>query len=432
MRDKECSGSRIEELDMIKTVYPGAKYGTVTAPSSKSIAHRALICAALADRPSTIYCNGISNDIKATVSCLEGLGAGICIDGEAITVEPVRRTGNAGCEAVLKCGESGSTLRFLLPVAGALGKAAVFIMEGRLPERPMAEYEAVLSAHGMNITRNENMLYCSGKLDPGAYSLPGNISSQYFSGLLFALPLTGGESTILIEGNPESADYLALTEDAIGKAGISFGKTDSGYIIPGRQTYGSVGEYTVEGDYSGAAFYLCAGALSEKGITVKGLDKDSLQGDRRILDVLRRFGAYVEETDAGILVKKDAMKGISVDASVIPDLIPVLSITACAAEGSTVIYNGHRLRMKESDRIAGTVKLIRDLGGEAEELPDGMIIKGTGKLKGGKADPCKDHRIAMAGAVAAFISEGSVIVSDAECVDKSYAAFWEDLSSLSV
>ena len=415
---------------MIKIIEPGARNGQVTAPSSKSIAHRALICAALAKEPSVIHVNGISKDIEATALCLKGLGADITMTGNRITVIPLCRETVSEHITELRCGESGSTLRFLLPVAGVLGADASFIMEGRLPERPMAEYEALLTVHGMDISREGNILKCSGKLTKGTYILPGNISSQYFSGLLFALPLAEGLSSIMIEGKLESADYLKMTETAILNAGIRFEKTDRGYEIPGCQSYTALNEYTVEGDYSGAAFFLCMGALSEQGVTVKGLNKSSLQGDRRILDVLKQFGAAVEDTEDGITVRKGPMKGISIDASMIPDLIPVLCITACAAEGETMIYNGHRLRMKESDRIASTVKMLTDLGADVSERADGMVIKGCGKLKGGNVDPMRDHRIAMSGAVAACISDYPVTIKDAECVEKSYTAFWEDLSSL--
>ena len=439
---------------MMERIDPGARYGTVSIPASKSVAHRALICAALADRRSVISLNGISRDIEATMECLREFGAVFEVREDLIRVTPVPEAGRTAatvpeagrtaetvseCDArketrMLPCRESGSTLRFLLPLAGALGREAIFQMEGRLPERPMDRYEQVLQDHGMTIVRKGNTLSCSGLLKPGEYVLPGNVSSQYVTGLLFALPLLDGDSRIRIQGELESADYIRLTEAALADAGITCIRKEDGWLIPGGQCYKApAGEKPViiEGDYSGAAFFLCAGAFSEQGIRCENLSAGSMQGDKRIIDILRQFGAETQVGDNSVTVKKGTLKGTLIDGSMIPDILPVLSIVAAAAEGTTRIFHAERLRLKESDRITSTVSLLKALGADAEETADGMLIHGKGWLQGGaEADPFGDHRIAMSAAVAACICREPVAVKDAECVEKSYPDFWKDFHSL--
>ena len=421
----------------IMTVSPGTRTGRVGIPSSKSLAHRALICRALADRPSRIELDGFSADIQATMECLKGLGAAFSFSEGVLKITPIKKIPEekkSPQKAHLPCSESGSTLRFLLPVAGALGQEAVFSMEGRLSERPMERFEQVLKDHGMKIRRNGRELYCSGQLESGEYVLPGNISSQYITGLLFALPMLEGSSRIRIETKLESADYVRLTEDALCEAGIVWETTQAGYRIPGRQRY-HIGEgnetVRIEGDYSSAAFFLCAGAFSQQGITVHDLSPDSRQGDKRILQELERFGALVEVHGREITVRKGQLRGTTIDGSMIPDLIPVLSIVAAGTRGVTRIRNAARLRMKESDRIMSTCRMLQSLGADVRELPDGLVIYGNGGLKGGAlVDPFRDHRIAMSAAIAACICSEPVMIKDADCVGKSYPDFWEDLKSL--
>ena len=440
---------------MLVRLEPGTRYGTVKIPSSKSLAHRALICAALADRDSVISCSGISRDIEATMECLKEFGAAFEVREDLIRVTPVwgdcsgyrsvqtdrtdRMKGTALQDSnavILPCRESGSTLRFLLPLAGALGRGAVFQMEGRLPLRPMQEYEKVLEEHDMKIRREGDRLCCEGQLTPGEYLLPGNISSQYFTGLLFALPLLDGESRIRILGKAESADYIRLTESALSDAGITVEKLEDGWLVPGGQHYRTTegnDPAVIEGDYSGGAFFLCAGAFSGQGIRCDNLSSASMQGDRRILDILQQFGAQVEVRDKSISVRKGTLHGIDIDGSMIPDILPVLSVVAAAAEGTTRIYHAERLRMKESDRILSTLTMLKALGAEAEETEDGMRIQGTGSLKGGaEVDPFGDHRIAMSAAVAACICREPVSIRDSECVEKSYPDFWKDYHSLQI
>lgn len=415
---------------MNTTVRCGARTGRVHIPASKSQAHRLLICAALGESECTLRCEGASNDITATVRCLNALGADIRIEGEEITVRPIERAKEGTC--VLPCGESGSTLRFLLPLVGALGADAVFEMEGRLPQRPLAPLDAVLEEHGMRLERDGARLVCSGKLNSGTYSVSGGVSSQYISGLLMALPRLDGVSRLEVTGQLESAPYVAMTEAVLKLAKLIFEKNDNVYTIPGTQRAAMPRHCAVEGDWSNAAFFLCMGAFSPQGVTVDGLNLRSPQGDRAVLDILRRLGADVREHGSSVTVRRAALTGCTVDAREIPDLIPVLSVTAATAQGETRIVNAARLRLKESDRLASTARLISTLGGDITELEDGLIIRGVPALAGGTADACRDHRIAMSAAVAASVSRGDVTILGSDCAAKSYPGFWDDFDSLEV
>ena len=393
------------------TLLPGMRSGAVRAPSSKSQAHRLLICAALGNKKVSVDCGEISKDISATAKCLDSL----CAETDG--------------SAVLYCGESGSTLRFLIPVCGALGKDAVFKMEGRLPERPLAPFDALLCEHGMSIEKKGSELFVSGKLQSGEFEIAGDVSSQFISGLLFALPLLDGDSEIRITGKTESKAYITMTENAVKAAGIRFEKRENGYTVFGNQQYNLPEGTAAEGDYSNGAFFLCMGALSDRGISVSNLPQTSAQGDMEIINILRRFGADINTVGDLITVRKGTLRGIGIDASGIPDLVPVLSVLACAADGETRIINAARLRIKESDRLKATAELITNLGGDVTELPDGLIIRG-GSLRGGRVDSYNDHRIAMSAAVAACMCLDPVTVSDSECTQKSFPLFWEYFEGL--
>ncbi len=415
---------------MNKSCAPGPRTGEIRIPASKSQAHRLLICAALGKEKVGISCDGISRDIAATEACLNALGAEIREEGKLLAVRPVERI-SSGLSRLL-CGESGSTLRFLLPLVGALGGEAVFLRQGRLPKRPLAPLDGQLRQHGMTLWEQGDELFCSGKLRAGDYCLPGNVSSQYISGLLMALPLLDGDSTVTVTGVVESAPYIAMTEQVLRLASISFEKQGNTYWIPGRQRCALPASVAVEGDWSNAAFFLCMGAFSPEGIGVHGLSADSPQGDREVLHLLRRFGAQVSVKGSGVYVRQGRLRGQTVDAAAIPDLVPILSVLAAAAEGETLIRNAERLRLKESDRIASTVQLLRDLGGEVEELPDGMRIIGHGYLRGGMVQSANDHRIAMAAAAASCLCREMVTVQGSMCVEKSYPRFWQDFEGLEV
>ena len=331
---------------------------------------------------------------------------------------------------MLACGESGSTLRFLIPVAGALGVSCAFVREGRLPERPLEPLLGQLVARGMRFREEGALLFCEGRLTPGDFTLPGDVSSQYVSGLLLALPLLEGDSTLTITGALQSAAYVRMTEQALSESGVRLEKAGDTYHVPGSQRFCLPERTRVEGDCSNAAFFLCMGALSEAGVTVSGLNPDSAQGDRAILDVLRAFGAEVTVEGGRATVRKNRLVGCEIDAAPIPDLIPTLCALASVAEGETRVVNAARLRIKESDRLSSTAQLLRGLGGQVEELPDGLVIQGVKALSGGAVDSQNDHRIAMSAAVCACASAGPVEVLGAQCVEKSYPRFWDDLSRL--
>lgn len=407
---------------------------TCTSPSgkadvipSKSVAHRLLICAALSDNPTEIICPAESLDIAATARCLASLGAEITLHDGVYSVFPIKEKK----EAVLSCGESGSTLRFLIPVAAALGRDVTFTGEGRLPERPVSPLADCLASRGAAVDYDGTLpLTTHGGLCGGRFTLPGNVSSQFISGLIFALPLLAEDSEIDITGKIESLPYIKMTLDAVSSFGIKAKMQGNKIIIPGKQTYRSPGKLTVEGDWSNAAFWLCLGALSENGITVHGLKSDSIQGDRAVLDILSRFGAEITRGDTGITVRKKTLSAVRIDASGIPDLVPVLSVVAAVANGETRITGAGRLRIKESDRIESTVNMLRSLGADAEPLSDGIRIFGKKRLSGGRVDSANDHRIAMSAAIAAAVSDGAVSIYGAEAVRKSYGDFYEKYAAL--
>ena len=399
-----------------RVILPGVRSGTVTVPPSKSEAHRLLIAALLSGRPLPEIEDGLSEDIQATAECLRALRS------EKETAD-------------LFCRESGSTLRFLLPVAGALRKTAVFHREGRLPERPLEPLLSELKAHGMTFEENGALLFVSGRLSGGRFTLPGDVSSQFVSGLLFALPILPESSELLVTGRIESEAYIEMTLETIRKAGVSVRVTETPegrrYEVPGRQNYRLPETLAPGGDWSGASFFFAMGALSETGVTVEGLSADSPQGDKAMLSVLERFGAEVKIRDGRVTVSKGRLKGCSVDAAMIPDLVPPIAVVAALSEGETVIGNAGRLRIKESDRLKTTASLINALGGKAEEMEDGLRIYGVGKLKGGRVTSASDHRIAMSAAAAAAGSEQEIIIEDPDVVRKSFPGFYEELEKLS-
>ena len=405
------------------TLLSGPRHGCVAAPASKSHAHRLLICGGLGKTAVTIDCADVSKDIAATAACLHALCADVTTEDGKLHIEPAAKTGTKD----LFCGESGSTLRFLLPVCGAWGEAVVFHREGRLPERPLAPLDGVLRAHGMTIEEQGSDLYVRGRLQSGLYEIPGNVSSQYISGLLFALPLLDGDSTIRITDKIESAAYIAMTEQALRQAGIRFIKNGSEYTVFGSQQYALPAETAVEGDYSNGAFFLCMGALSDRGIRVTNLPARTEQGDRAVVDILRQFGADITATGDEIFARRGTLRGTTIDAAPIPDLIPVLSVVAAAAGGETRIVGAGRLRLKESDRLATTAEMLTSLGGTVTELDDGLVIQG-GTLRGGTVDSHNDHRIAMSAAVAASMCP--VTVLGPACTDKSYPRFWDIFARL--
>lgn len=384
-------------MDIIIT--PTRLSGKVQAIPSKSQAHRLLICAALAEHETVLRCPDTNRDIEATADCLRALGAEITRDGTGYTVFPIQAIPRS---AVLPCRDSGSTLRFLLPVAGALGVDAIFQMEGRLPQRPLSPLWEEMERMGCTLTRpTADTVRCRGRLKAGSYAMDGGVSSQFITGLLLAFPLLNGSSSLKITGKLESAPYVTMTQRVMEQFGVRM----RDFAMAGDCGFTSPGTVTVEGDWSNAAFFLAAGALGNS-VKVTGLCPDSPQGDRAAAELL----PALDEKQ-------------TVDASDIPDLVPILAVTAACRRGA-VFTNIARLRLKESDRVESVKEMILALGGAAEADENTLTVLGTG-LRGGTVDAKNDHRIAMSAAIAATVCSGKVTILGAQCVEKSYPQFWE-------
>ena len=406
---------------------PARLTGRVNAIPSKSAAHRLLICAALADRPTRLLMGERSKDIDATIRCLTALGAQVRMMPNGLEVLPPE---GLSAMPLLDCGESGSTLRFLLPLAGALGCGGCFTGGGRLPERPLSPLREELERHGCTLSPAGSWpLELTGQLTAGSYQLPGNISSQYFTGLLLALPLLPGDSEIIITSPLESQGYIQMTLDAMATFGVHARREDDRYLIPGNQRYHSPGTVAVEGDWSNAAFWLTAGILTGP-VEVTDLLPQSGQGDRAILSLLRQWGGSLSAGDGKISAARGELLPQQVDASAIPDLVPILAVLAAVTPGTTRITGAARLRLKESDRLAVMASCLNTLGGQVEELPDGLVITGVPRLRGGRVHSANDHRVVMAIAVAATVSENPVTVAEGEAVEKSYPGFVRDYIQL--
>lgn len=402
-------------MDILIT--PSPISGSIEGIASKSFAHRALICACLAEDKSEIRINTSSADIEATVSCLRLLGAGIDINGSVYTVTPFDFSRK---KAEINCNESGSTLRFLLPVICALGVNTKINAGGRLPERPLSPLKEELIRMGAEIS-DSLPLEVSGKINAGEFTLKGDVSSQFVTGLLMALSHLGGGKINLLPP-VQSRPYIDITLEVLRTFGADIKEENNTFYINKAPLTGC--DFTVEADWSNAAFPLCMGA------EVTGLNPDSVQGDKAILDVLRNMGAVISENGGSFKADVSSLCGCRIDASDIPDAVPVIAAIASTAEGETVIYNGERLRIKESDRIQTTCEMLRSLGADITETADGMIIKGKEILSGGETDSFNDHRIAMAASVAACRCKNPVIIRNAEAVNKSYPEFFNDYNKL--
>ena len=384
-------------------IFPGKLQGNIAAIPSKSQAHRLLICAAFADKETTLICPDTNRDIEATAACLRALGAEILRTDRGYLVRPAVNIPNT---ATLNCEESGSTLRFLLPVAGALGVDATFLLSGRLPSRPLSPLWEEMERMGCRLSRpTETTIRCCGKLQSGEYRIDGGVSSQFITGLLFACGLMDGESSISITSSLESRPYVDMTLDAMKL----FGRNITDFAITGGR-YISPGEVAVEGDWSNAAFFLAANSLGSD-VLVENLNFESSQGDMACHKLL----AELE-------------KATTVACGDIPDLVPILSIVAAAKSGAT-FKNIRRLRLKESDRVASVIAMLSALGCQASATKDTLTVL-SGQFQGGTVDACGDHRIAMAAAIAATAASSPVTILGAECVNKSYPSFWDEYKRL--
>lgn len=414
------------------SLLPSNLDGAVEAPPSKSCMHRALICAAAADAPTKILCNSFSKDIEATLSCLSALGAKFEYGEGAVTVYPIDKAENNETECVLDCGESGSTLRFMLPFAASLGKRCTFIGAPRLGERPLAPLCEALNKHNVEtIYGKDSFLPCKirGKLSGGVFEIPGDISSQFITGLLLALGNTNG-GEIKTTTPLQSAPYIDITTDIQKKFGITVEKTPCGYTVEAGQKYSSPKETPIEGDYSNGAFWLAAGAIgSTNGICCTNLYEKTFQGDGKIVEILRDMGADIRRSGNSVTVYKSVLNAVEIDASDIPDIVPILCVAASCAQGKTVFYNIERLRAKESDRVETTVNMLRALGCTITADEHTITVEKS-RLHGGSVTSANDHRIAMSAAIASLVCDGGVTIDKAEAVAKSYPDFYEKFKML--
>lgn len=384
--------------------------GTVTLPPSKSLSHRAVICAGLAagGGESRLHNIGVSQDITATTACMEQLAA---------------KSGSR----TLDCGESGSTLRFLIPLAAMAGGQWRFTGRGRLLQRPLNVYADIFKQAGAHFEQDADAVTMQGPLPGGAYHMPGNVSSQFLSGLLLALPMAEQDSTLVVDGPLESAAYVRLTLDVMAAFGVRATQNPNGsFSIPGGQRYVPA-SYVIEGDWSQAAFFLGAGVLGQP-VRCAGLSPNSHQGDAAVLNVLRDMGADIRWQDGLVWATAgaDGLRAATIDAAPIPDLVPPLAALCCFAQGTSRIVNAGRLRLKESDRLAAMAAELQKLGADVREEAESLTIVGKPSLTGGRVDAHGDHRIAMAMALAAIRCTGDVELTGWDSVEKSYPAFWTD------
>ncbi len=396
-------------------IIPTKLKGKVDIPSSKSMTHRILISAALADGESEIRNVTFSRDIYATIDSLTALGAKIIIENDIIKVKGIS---NIASKAVIDCCESGSTLRFMIPIAAALGITSTFKGEGRLPERPITPYNREMTKKGISFDKIGTMPFTvSGKLESGIFELEGDISSQFITGLMFALPLLKGDSEIVLLSRLESKPYADMTVKCLECFGVIVKETNNGYFIKGDQHYHPC-NMTVEGDYSQAAFFYVGNVLGNS-IKVNNLLPDSFQGDKKIVEIIDNL-CYNDNKQPC---------GFNVNAENIPDLVPILAVLGTFCQGQTTITGAKRLKIKESDRLQTTSQMLNSLGGKVTVTDDGLIIEHS-ELTGGTVSSFGDHRIAMSAAIAATVCKKPVIINNAESVNKSYPDFFEDYNSL--
>lgn len=410
-------------------IYHSILKGEIRIPPSKSISHRSIICAGLSSGISNIHNVLLSQDIEATIKVLKNLGVDIQIETHFLKIK-----GSNNLHIIDKnfdCNESGSTLRFIIPIAATTGEHVIFSGKGALSQRPLTPYYDIFYDQRLKYKNNDGKLplLIDGKLKPGEFRVKGNVSSQFISGLLFALPLLDGDSKIIITTKLESLPYVDLTIDVLKHYNIIIeNKNYTEFIIKGNQTY-RASDFTIEGDFSQAAFWIVAGILGSD-ITCTGLNMNSHQGDAAIIEIVRNFNGKVLVRQNKVTGLPSKTKGIIIDASQFPDLVPIITVLAALSEGTTKIINAGRLRLKESDRLNAISTQLNKIGADIKENPDGLEIHGKLNFKGGQVNSFNDHRIAMALGIASLKCTQPLIISDTTCVNKSYPQFWDDLRKL--
>ena len=411
-------------------ITPQRLSGSIDAPPSKSIMHRAIICALLARSISEIYPIDLSNDIMATINAAKSLGAFVNIVSNRLIIDS-RNAFNSNY-ITINCKESGSTLRFLLPVVSAFGIDAIFEGENSLANRPMEVYAQILPSFGVKCRYSGKLPFAvSGKLKAGKFLVPADVSSQFVTGLLLALPLLQEDSEIILTTAIASLGYINTTIKVMQDFGVKVIKTKAGFKIPKNQHYCAKKEYFVEGDWSQAAFFLAAGAISGP-ITVRGLKLKSPQGDKIIARILHRMGAKVgyNKEKCEITVAPGQLSNFDIFATQNPDLVPVLAVLGACAEGIMRIFGVSRLRYKESDRLYAINDGLTKLGVNVTEVEDGLLITGQKEFNKANLSGFNDHRIVMAFSVAAIRANGRTSISEAESISKSYPSFFEDYNKL--
>ena len=411
------------------TVKPSDIFGSVYIQISKSDAHRALIASSLAKEPSIIkpWIDNVGVDIEVTKEAISNF-ADLEVFDDGLKVTPKSEYKK---ELTIDVKESGTSLRLLIPIMSALGIDCTFIGSKKLFSRPMDIYKNIWKEQGLKFSISKSSLKVSGQLKCGEFKINGNVSSQFVSGLLFALPLLNGNSKIIIDGELQSAPYVMMTLKTLRSANIEISKKDINIIeVYGDQEYSPI-DYEIESDWSHAAFFAAAGALGGE-VTLYGLNKYSIQGDREILNILKFMGAsIVYNEDNSITIKKNArLNALDIDVGNIPDLAPIIVTLACTAKGTTKLYNASRLRYKESDRINDLKDSFSRIGAKIKVTKDEIFVEGVEKLKGGKTTSHNDHRIAMALSVASIVSNDSITIDDAESINKSSFSFIEQFRSI--
>lgn len=415
MHGKEAVAFGDARRSMRLEITPGKLSGQIIPPPSKSQAHRLIISAALAEGESFISNVSFSNDIIATIRCMEALGAEILCEENALRVRGIASKRKFEALPRLDCGESGSTLRFLIPIALVVSGGAVFVGHGKLMERPQRPYFDLFQKMGIHFKQNENQLIVKGRLSAGEYRLAGDVSSQFFSGLMFALPLLSDDSTLVSTTPLESAAYLDMTIEALRTVGADIKNEGKGIFRICGHAHFAPFQRKVEADWSQAGFFLAARGIGNP-ITLRALNQNSTQGDA----VAAIYCAQLQESGA-----------VTLDVSQCPDLVPALALQAALREGEmTTISGAARLRIKESDRLATVTSELRALGAQIEERADSLVVRGVSALSGGVVDSHNDHRIAMMLAMAATRATDVVILKDAGSVSKSYPHFWRDYQRL--
>lgn len=399
--------------------------GNINAVQSKSMAHRYIICSALSKEYTKIYLKDISQDVKATIDAIKNLGTDVDIRDDYIIIRESNIKNN-----IFDCKQSGTTLRFMLPIATSLLDECSFIGYGRLPKRPINDIVNIMKKSSCIFSNDTLPFNIKNKFSFSNVDIVGDVSSQYISGLLLASVLQEKDVQINVKGKFESKPYVDMTVDVMKMYGIDILENKNSYFIKKNQKYKSPSNIIVECDFSNIAFFLVAGAIGKDEIKIKNINFSSLQGDKRILEILEKFGAHIKTTKNEISISCDKLIPQDIDVSDIPDLLPILTVLASASIGESRFYNAKRLRLKESDRIKSSVTMINNLGGEAIEYEDSLVIKGMGKLIGGKVDSFDDHRIAMASMVASTICDNDIILENEQAINKSYPSFFDDFKKL--